>query len=267
MSAPLIFISHAAVDHEIALSIKRFLQEIFSDVDVFVSSDPEDLPPGDLWVEKILMALENAKLVLSLTTERGLNRKWVWFESGRTWFAGISCIPCCLGKTRKSALPAPFQSLQGMNLDEREDLDRLIKFCAKKLSITPKAADRQLMANELIRLDVRAEERQRGVEDPFSSELTQEVERTMRGFDQGTKEAIKQLLKYGELTEQTVRGLVLQSGKQTNQTMYFIGLETRTGWLIKTQSSPYPNVSRDEDRYKVSDRIRPYLVAWFERNK
>jgi hypothetical protein len=123
------------------------------------------------------------------------------------------------------------------------------------------------MARELIRLDIRADERQRGVDDPFSSELRQEVERIMKGFDSGTREALRQLLKYGELTEQAVRGLVQQSGKYTNQTMFFIGLENRTGWLVKTQSSPFPNVSRDEDRYKISERVRPHLIAWFERNR
>jgi hypothetical protein len=106
-----IFLSHAAIDHEIALSLKRHLQTALPGADIFVSSDPEDLPLGDPWVQTILSALDTAKLVLALTTERGLSRKWVWFESGRTWFSDVPCIPCCLGKVRKDALPAPFSSL------------------------------------------------------------------------------------------------------------------------------------------------------------
>lgn len=267
METPLIFISHAAIDQEIALSIKKWLAHALPAAEIFVSSDPEDLPLGDPWVEKILAALKNATLVLALLTERGLTRRWVWFEAGRTWFAGVPCIPCCIGRVRKSGLPAPFQSLQGINLDEVDDIRRLFAECAKKLSVPPVQIDAKATIEDLIRLDVRAEERQRSVEDPFSSELTQEVERLMRGFDSGSREVLRQLLKYGELTEQTVRGLVQQSGKKTNETMYLIGLEGRTGWLIKTQSSPYPHVSRDEDRFKISDRVRPYLIAWFERNK
>jgi hypothetical protein len=137
MGAPLIFLSHAAIDYEIALSLKAYFRQIFPSVEVFVSSDPEDLPLGDPWVEKILSALRDATIVLSLTTERGLSRRWVWFESGRTWFTGTPCIPSCLGKIRKSALPAPFQSLQGVNLDEAEDLRRLIGHCAKKVGTPP----------------------------------------------------------------------------------------------------------------------------------
>lgn len=154
-----------------------------------------------------------------------------------------------------------------MNLDEEDDIKRLMAECSKRVGVASVAINVPAMAQELIRLDVRAEERQLAIEDPFSSELTQDVERLMRTFDSGTKEALRLLLKYGELTEQTARGLLMQSGKFTDRTTLFIGLESRTGWLIKTQSSPFPNVSRDEDRYKISDRVRPYLIAWFERNK
>jgi hypothetical protein len=103
-------LSHAAIDHEIALSLKSHLQTALPGADIFVSSDPEDLPLGDPWVQTILSALNAANLVLALTTERGLSRKWVC--------SGVPCIPCCLGKVRKHALPAPFSSLIAMNLDE-----------------------------------------------------------------------------------------------------------------------------------------------------
>jgi hypothetical protein len=264
----LVFISHAAVDQEIALALKIHLGRAFPGVEVFVSSDPEDLPLGNQWVEKILQALNDATVVLALTTERGLSRKWVWFETGRTWFAGTTCIPCCLGKTRKSGLPAPFQSLMGVNIDEDEDVRRLLSECGKHLGLPMVAVDVPAMIRELIRLDIRAEERQIAIEDPFSSELIQEIDKQLKGFDAGTREGLRLLLKHGELSEKVVEGLVLQSGKYTaKQTMGLMWLETRTGWLIRTQMSPFPNVSRDEDCYKVSDRIRPYLTAWFERNK
>jgi hypothetical protein len=42
-----IFISHAAVDEEIAGSIKEFIGKAFPRERVFVSSDPEDLKLGD----------------------------------------------------------------------------------------------------------------------------------------------------------------------------------------------------------------------------
>jgi len=120
-----IFISHAAIDEELALALKRHLQLCFPEVSVFVSSDPEDLKPGDLWIEKILAALKTAKCVLAITTTRGLSRKWVWFESGRTWFNEVSLIPCCVGALRKTGLLSPFSSLQALELDIANDVTAL----------------------------------------------------------------------------------------------------------------------------------------------
>ena len=91
-----------------------------------------------------------------------------------------------LGKIRKTSLPAPFQGPEkGVNLDENDNLLRFIDDCAKKVGEKSKEVDIKAMAQELIRLDIRAEERQRSVEDPFSSELTQDVGRLMSGFDSG----------------------------------------------------------------------------------
>ena len=42
-----IFISHAALDYEIAVSMKEFIASAFPAERVFVSSHPEDLMPGD----------------------------------------------------------------------------------------------------------------------------------------------------------------------------------------------------------------------------
>jgi len=114
---------------------------------------------------------------------------------------------------------------------------------------------------------VRAEERQRTAEDSFGPELTQEIDRVMCGFDLGSREVLRLMLKYGELTERGARSRVEQSGLMTSQTTFLYGLAERTGWLLKTQSSPHPHVSRDEDRYEIAPRIRPYLIAWFEKNR
>jgi hypothetical protein len=265
--APLVFVSHAAVDEEIALFLKTVIIGALKGVDVFVSSDPADLPLGDPWVTNILNALAQTRLVLVLTTERGLKRPWVWFETGRTWFSSVRCIPCCLGRTRKSALPAPFNSRQAMNLDETNDLDRLFAACSKELGIVLGALDPKLLVNELIRLDVRAEERQKILEDPFSVERRTEVDDVIRTLDPGSREALRLLLKYGELTQRVARHKVNSAGKMGSNTLLPIGLADRTGWLIKTASDPRPLVSDEEDRYAILTTMRPHIAAWFEKNE
>jgi TIR domain len=265
--APLIFVSHAAVDEEIALSLKSLISGALKGVEVFVSSDPTDLPLGDPWVTNILNALEQARLVLVLATERGLKRPWVWFETGRTWFSPVRCIPCCLGKTRKSALPAPFNSRQAMNLDETDDLERLFAACSKELGIVLGALDLKLITNDMIRLDVRAEERQKVLEDPFSFEKRKEVDDVIQTLDPGSREALRLVLKYGDLTQRVARDKIQIAGKMGSNTLLPIGLADRTGWLIKTGSDPHPLVSNEEDRYAISPTMKPYIAGWFEKNQ
>jgi len=55
--SPVLFVSHAAIDAELPRLLKETIERGFNGIDVFVSSDPEDLPIGDPWVEQILEAL------------------------------------------------------------------------------------------------------------------------------------------------------------------------------------------------------------------
>jgi len=93
----LVFVSHAAVDEEIAMCLKSAMEEALPGIRIFVSSDPEDLKPGDPWVEVILSNLSQAELIIVLATQRGLSRKWVWYESGACWSRGVRVLPCCVG--------------------------------------------------------------------------------------------------------------------------------------------------------------------------
>lgn len=131
----LIFVSHAAADEETAMGLKAAMEEVLSGIRVFVSSDPEDLKPGDSWVEVILKNLNQAELILVLATQRGLSRKWVWYESGAGWSRGVRIIPCCVGRIRKGELPAPFSSFQAVNIDDDDGYRHLINTVASELGL------------------------------------------------------------------------------------------------------------------------------------
>ena len=118
----LVFLSHAAIDEEIAKYLKEIVEKSFSGVKVFLSTDPEDLPLGDPWVETILQNLRAARLLLVLASGRGISRRWVCFELGAEWGQSHKIIPCCLGKLRKGSLSAPFAIHQQVNIDEEQDL-------------------------------------------------------------------------------------------------------------------------------------------------
>ncbi len=154
----LIFVSHAAIDAEIASALKKCLETVFAGCQVFVSSDPEDLPPGEEWPKKILEALELANCILVIATERGLSRKWVWFEAGRAWFSGVPWFICCAGSMRKTSLPTPSSNRMALNIDEQSDLDSLLQSLGGHLGVSRVSIDLGQLANNIVRCDVRAEE-------------------------------------------------------------------------------------------------------------
>ena len=126
----LVFLSHAAKDQEIAIYLKKIVEEAIPGCDVFVSSDTEDLRPGDEWVRRIRERLREARVLVLLASERGLSRPWVWYETGAGWSREIRTIPCCLGSIRKNNLAAPFSSYQSLNGDEVGDFKSLLRLGA-----------------------------------------------------------------------------------------------------------------------------------------
>jgi hypothetical protein len=259
-----IFISHAAVDSEIALELKRNILAAFSNVEIFVSSDPENLAPGDPGVQKILEALEMASLIIAVVTERGLSRKWVWFESGRAWFSGIKLFPCCLRKVRKSKLEPPFSLIQALNLDTSSDL-RILFYEISQILVQPQSdLDFNELSQELTRLDIRAEQYQKIQDDPNVAEIRKDVENTMNQFPSVRRETLRQFLIHGELNTTTAQRKVRETG--ANMENYWVpgALARETSWLVAS-----PQNTRDdtfgENRYTLRPEIRPYLQEYFDR--
>lgn len=198
----LVFLSHASIDEEIAKYLKRLVEQSLADTDVFVSTDPEDLPPGHPWVEKILDNLNAASVMVVLATERGLGRRWVWYEVGAGWARGLVLYPCCLGKTHKGELPAPFSRYQSLNLDEERDLNVLLVRLSKELGIAFQAPDIPPAVAELKALEELTEARDRAARSPFSAGRREMVAKWLNGMTPDEKEALRLLLVCGPLTDQ-----------------------------------------------------------------
>jgi hypothetical protein len=259
-----IFISHASVDDEIARSLKQYLGKAFPGHNIFVSSDPEDLRPGDEWVPKILAALETAKVVLVLATDRGLDRKWVWFEAGRTWFSGITMLPCCIGKTRKGNLIAPFSGRMGLNIDEMSDVKVLFERLGGMFGKPASNVDFDTVAKDMIRLDVRADERKKIIQDPFATEMINNIERRMKTLSPAEQETIRLFAVYGELNTAGVRTMVKDSGVDMNRWSVPQHLVEVTGWLNPAPgNNPFDDMQMNV--YTVNHEIKPFLQAYFSR--
>jgi hypothetical protein len=199
-----LFISHAAVDEELARFLKEAIERSFQGIDVFVSSDPEDLPIGSPWVEEILTKLQAAKLVLVLGTERGLGRKWVWFEAGAGWSGRRQVFTACVGKLRKNNLPPPFSLYTAANLDEESECEVLFSAIKTEFAANQAATDYAGLCRSLIRLDVRAEERQKLSQVDSASIAFQDVQRQvliqkLASLDAPSRDLLRLLSVYGEL--------------------------------------------------------------------
>jgi TIR domain-containing protein len=154
----LIFLSHAARDQGIAIYLKKIIEEAIPSSNVFVSSDTEDLRPGDEWVKTIRENLREAKMLLLLASKRGLSRPWVWYETGAAWSREIRMIPCCLGKVKKNGLSAPFSSYQALNADEAGDFRSLLTEIGRELRLPIRLPEIEPVVSQLQALDRTAHE-------------------------------------------------------------------------------------------------------------
>lgn len=126
-----VFLSHATLDKEIALFLKSELERRVPNLKVFLSCDPEDLPPGRTWSTEIRKALRRSKALLLLATKRSLSRPWVWLEAGAMWIKDQEIICICLEGIQKGGLPAPLSDYQALDAYDSRELSALLEALAR----------------------------------------------------------------------------------------------------------------------------------------
>jgi hypothetical protein len=193
-AANLVFLSHAAKDQDIAICLKKIIEQAIPGSDVFVSSDTEDLRPGDEWVKRIRENLREAKMLLLLASERGLARPWVWYETGSAWSREIRMIPCCLGKVRKNQLSAPFSSYQALNADETGDFRSLLTEIGRELKLAVQLPEIAPLVSQLQSLDRTAHENDASMFTPDEIQLRVDATNVSAKIMQGYRDAFSVLL-------------------------------------------------------------------------
>lgn len=124
---PVIFISHTATDQPIADILKAEIDRVFANgVDVFASSILGTIKPGADWLNEVKDNLEKAKVVVVLITPVSINRPWIWFEVGASWFRMLEgsgrIYPLCDPEIDFQDLPQPLNRLQALSLGKAEDV-------------------------------------------------------------------------------------------------------------------------------------------------
>lgn len=124
---PVIFVSHAATDKPIAEILKAEINRVFANgVYVFASSVPGVMKPGSDWLNSVKENLDKAKAVVVLITPVSINRPWIWFEVGASWFKMTEgkgkIYPLCAPEIEFSELPEPLSRLQALSLGKAEHI-------------------------------------------------------------------------------------------------------------------------------------------------
>ena len=126
MEKPIIFVSHAAADAEIANLFKVDVENSFLGLcDLFVSSNLDSISGGMEWMQVIRENLSKAAIFVGLLSPVALNRPWIYTEFGAGWIRGIPTISVCHSGLTKDQLPVPLSHLQALNLLDEMHLEHL----------------------------------------------------------------------------------------------------------------------------------------------
>jgi hypothetical protein len=113
-----IFISFIHEEEEYATCVQRFLEETLGgDFKPFLSSDKWQVHAGELWLDRIVSELREAKVVISMLSPESVKRPWINFEAGAAFMsATCTLIPVCFNGLTKDGLPKPYSSIQAVDL-------------------------------------------------------------------------------------------------------------------------------------------------------
>ena len=102
-----LFMSYYSQEEADAEDIKSRLDTSFQGegLEVFMSSRPESVAPGDDWQYKVISAVGEADALLVLMSVDALSRPWINFEIGFAWAKGARILLFCHKGMTPSALP------------------------------------------------------------------------------------------------------------------------------------------------------------------
>lgn len=132
----LVFISHVHEDKEIAQYLAEWIRKtLLGEIDFFVSSDVNSLPPGADWPQKIKAALSDASICLLIISPLSVERRWIYFEAGAAYVRNIPVVPICIGGMKLSDLQPPLSLLQSIELPDNIAPKKLIEMIAKQAGL------------------------------------------------------------------------------------------------------------------------------------
>lgn len=114
---PIVFLSHAAVDAELAEFVEATIRQSVPDSVVFRTSRLGQIPSGRPWFQHITEHLATADKYVVLLTPSSHARPWVNFETGAAWMTGRTLVPVLGGGLAPHDTVEPLKNLQLLSLE------------------------------------------------------------------------------------------------------------------------------------------------------
>ena len=165
---PIIFISHAAADSDLATVFKKDVESSFLGMcSLFVSSNLDSIEGGSEWMRRIHENLSNCRIFIGLLSPIALNRPWIYTEFGAGWIREIPTISVCHSGLKKSQLPVPLSHFQALNLTDVVHLEHLYERIASAIGCAK--PERDLPADIAVYTQItEVQRRQRLIEEWFA---------------------------------------------------------------------------------------------------
>ena len=159
-----IFLSHAAVDKDMAEFVEKQLRLTNPPPEVFRTTRVGQIPAGKEWLAFIQEHLRAADRYMVLLTPWSMSRPWISFETGAAWFSERTLVPVTAGGLAKADVVEPLKSLQLLSLEDPDEAEaaftqlecRLgdpVAFCSAILSLGVQARSAALTKEGWIGVD------------------------------------------------------------------------------------------------------------------
>lgn len=122
-----LFLSHSAVDKDLAEYLELEVRRSIFSIDVFRTTRVGQIKAGTEWFNFITKQLRQADCFLILLTEGSMSRPWICFETGAAWFGGHCFIPVMAGDLKADMVPEPLRSLQLLSLESTEQASQVFR--------------------------------------------------------------------------------------------------------------------------------------------
>jgi hypothetical protein len=159
-----IFVSHAALDGELAQLIEQQIRLANPKADVFRTTRVGQIPAGKEWLAFIQQNLRDADAYIVILTPWSMTRPWIAFETGAAWYSEKPLIPVVAGSLEKAEVVEPLRSLQLLSLEQPAEATQAFRelglqlgdatvFCSAVISLCAKARSAALVAEDWVGIE------------------------------------------------------------------------------------------------------------------